>query len=129
MDILPGVASSVVFVGLAHLDEDRGRAVEILENATRFRVGLSVDLKSAPRAVVREHAGTVLIVTHRGLVRLAPDFSATPVLDAHWGLLYPDTAALDAAGTVYVGMRGVVGKLTPQADGYREEWLFPPIGK
>jgi hypothetical protein len=51
------------------------------------------------------------------------------VLDAHWGLLYPNAVAVDATGTVYVGMRGVVARLAPQADGYREEWLFPPIGK
>jgi len=129
VEILPGVASSVAFVGLAHLGEDSGRAVEILEDATRFRVGRSVDLKSAPRAVVREQAGTILVVTHRGLVRLAPDFTAKTLLDTHWGLLYPNAAAVDAAGIVYVGMRGVVARLAPQAGGYREEWLFPPTGK
>lgn len=74
-------------------------------------------------------AGTLLVVTHRGLVRLAPDFTATMLLDAHWRQLYPNAAAVDAAGIVYVGMRGVVARLTPQAGGYREEWLFPPTGK
>jgi hypothetical protein len=129
VEVLPGVGASIVFTGLAHLGGDRGRVVEIRENATRFTVGRSVDLKSAPRAVVREQAGTMLIVTHKGLVRLALDFTAHPLVDARWGMLYPSSVAVDAAGIVYVGMRGVVARLTPAGGAYREEWLFPPTGK
>lgn len=125
VEILLGVASSIVFVGLTHLSSDRGRAVEILEDAASFRVGRSVDLKSAPRAVVREASGSLLIITHRGLVRLTPDFTAHDLLNAHWRLI-PNSGVVDTHGILYVGMRGIVAKLTPTADGYHEEWLLPP---
>ncbi|HET7541699.1 MAG TPA: hypothetical protein VFK05_17615, partial [Polyangiaceae bacterium] len=129
VEILAADDASIAFVGLAHLGGDRGRAVEILESSTDFAVGRSVDLKSAPCAVVRERAGTFLVVTHRGLVRLNHDFTTQTVWDTRWGMLYPNSVAVDAAGIVYVGMRGVVGELTPTGDEYREHWLFPPTEK
>ncbi len=127
VELLPSDTGLTAFVGLAHLGMDSGRAVEVLETGGGFAVGRSVSLGSAPDAVVREASGSFLVATVKGLVRLPGDFKPVKLLESRWGILYPTSIALDAKGTVYVGMRGGVARMTPVAGGYEVRWLLSPL--
>jgi hypothetical protein len=126
IEILPEAQASIVLVGLAHMGESSGRVVEVLEEVNRFRVGRSVDLGGTPRTAIRDPAGTLVIVTNRGLVRISADFTVLTRLASRWQLLMPSAVVVDEAGVIYVGMRGLVAKWTPSGTSYLEEWLFPP---
>ena len=93
--------------GLAHLGTDTGRASELIDSTTSYEIGRSANLESAPRTVVVEQGGSVLVVTMDGLLRLGTDFRVQYLLRTHWGMFYPVSCALDA-GVLYVGMRGIV---------------------
>ena len=126
VQILALPSAILVFVGIAHLGGDHGRAVEIIESGPHFELKRSVDLGSAPRAAVRDPNGTVLVATTKGLLRLAPDFTVQPILQARWGSLYPSTIELGSDQKVYVGMRGVIAEIELASRVAHDTWLFPP---
>jgi hypothetical protein len=127
VEIIPAGGALVAFVGLAHLGMDEGHAVEILETPKSFAVGRSVDVGSAPCAAAREGSGSFLVVTFKGLSRVSADFKATKLLESRWGILYPTSMVIAKNGTVTIGMRGGVARLTPSAGGYEERWLLSPV--
>jgi len=124
VDLLQVPAGFIAFTGLAHLGSDDGRATEIIDTGTLFRLGRSVDLGSAPRAVLLEGDGAVLVVTMAGISRISPSFQVTGLLSTRWGSFYPVSLARE--GTIaYVGMRGVVAEVDLAADTPTETWLSP----
>jgi hypothetical protein len=124
VELLPVTGGFIVFTGISHLGTDVGRATELVDSGTVFRHGRSADLGSAPRAVVLEDDGSVLVITTAGITRLRPTFQVDPLLSARWGMLYPVSVALDGA-TAYVGMRGVVAEVHLGAGAATETWLSP----
>ena len=124
VDLLQVPNGFIAFTGLAHLGSDDGRATEIVDTGKLFRIGRSVDLGSAPRAVVLEGDGAVLVVTTDRLVRISSSFQLTRLHNGDWGMFYPVSLALDGT-TAYVGMRGVVGKVDLGAVPPTETWLSP----
>jgi hypothetical protein len=125
VEIVSGPRSVIALVGLAHLGADRGRAVEVVEDDGVVKVGRAVDLGSAPRAFFRESTEAILVATTVGLVRLTSDLAVREVIKTRWSMLYPNSLVVDAGGVAYVGMRGVIAKVTTVGNP-SEEWLFPP---
>lgn len=124
VDLLPVPNGFIAFTGLAHLGSDDGRATEIIDTGTLFRLGRSVDLGSEPRAVVLEGDGAVLVATMAGISRISPSFQVTQLLSTRWGSFYP--VSLARAGTIaYIGMRGVVAEVNLAAATPTETWLSP----
>jgi len=124
VDLLPVPNGFIAFTGLAHLGSDDGRATEIIDTGTLFRIGRSVDLGSEPRAVVLERDGAVLVVTTVGISRISPSFQVTRLLSTSWGMFYPVSLVQDGA-IAYVGMRGIVAEVDLAADTPKETWLLP----
>jgi len=129
VQILALPSAILVFVGIAHLGDDHGRAVEIVESGQRFELKRAVDLGSAPRAAVPEPNGAVLVATMKGLVKLAPDFAVQSMLKADWGRLYPSTIVLGANQKAYIGMRGVIAEIDLSSSVVHDTWLFPPASR
>ena len=42
-----------------------------------------------------------------------------------WGGVYPNSIAEDRTGTIYLGMRSAVARLSPRSGGFFEDWLVP----
>jgi len=124
VDLLPVADGFTLFAGLSHLGDDTGRATAVIDANGAYSLGRSVELGSAPRAVVVEDTGAVLIATMTGLVRLGRDFQVQHLLHTRWGMFYPVSLAL-VEGTAYVGMRGIVAEVQLRADTVTETWLVP----
>jgi hypothetical protein len=121
VELLSVTNGFTVFAGLSHLGSDTGRATELVDTGTLFRPGRSAELGSAPRAVLVESGGTVLVATMTGIVRLSTDFQVARLLSTSWGMFYPVSLALHAE-TAYVGMRGIVAEVQLGADPATETW-------
>ena len=124
IDLLSVTNGFIVFTGLSHLGSDEGRATELIDTGTVFRIGRSADLGSEPRAFVLESDGAGLVVTTVGMSRISPSFQVTRLLSTSWGMFYPVSLVLDGA-TAYVGMRGLVVKVELGAATPTETWLSP----
>jgi len=124
VELLPTATGFTIFAGLSHLGSDTGSAKELVDSGSLYRLGRSADLGSAPRAMVTEQGGSVLVATMAGLVRLRADFRIEPLLRTRWGMLYPVSLAVDGS-TAYVGMRGIVAEVRLGADRVTETWLSP----
>lgn len=123
--IVPRGNTLTVFAGLNHFCLDDGRAIELVDARDAFHVERSVELGSAPRVIVTEADGALLIAASRGLLRLTPDLRVEVVLATHWGMFAPVSVAVGRDGTVYVGMRGVVAEVRLTSQPPSETWLSP----
>ncbi len=117
-------------VGLAHLSLNAGELL-YLSRATggRWEARSVLDLRSAPMAVARVADDTILVATLDSLLTVALD-PAKPTRralagNAVWSATYASSLVRDRAGVIYIGMRSAVGRLSPEAHGYREDWLVP----
>jgi hypothetical protein len=124
VEVVPVAGGFTVFAGLSHLGSDTGRATAVVDAKGAYSLGRSAELGSAPRAVVVEDTGALLIATMTGIVRLGRDFQVQPLHRASWGMFYPVSLAL-LEGTAYVGMRGIVAEVQLGADPVTETWLAP----
>jgi hypothetical protein len=116
----------VVLAGLSHLVGDRGRVVELVDDAAGFHIDRMTELGSATTAAVVEPSGAILIATMRGLLRLTPEFHVHRLRDTDWAMFYPVSIVVDRAAIAYVGMRGIVAEMRLDTDPPTETWLFPP---
>jgi hypothetical protein len=123
--ILPTQGGFIAFAGLSHLGMDRGRVIELVDAGGAFRIGRSMELGSAPSAMVREADGAVLVATTRGLLRVNADFRVELLLATRWGMFYPTSLAIDRDGTAYVGMRGIVAEVHLATKPPDETWRSP----
>ena len=123
--ILSSAGRFVVLAGLSHLGFDRGRVLELTDDADGFHPSRTTELGSAPTAAAVESSGAILITTMRGLVRLTSEFHVHRLRDSDWGMFYPATIVVDQAATAYIGVRGIVAEIKLDSDPPRETWLFP----
>ena len=113
--------------GLAHLGLSRGQLIRISpgENG-KWKSEPLADLKDEPGAATRDMDGSLLVVTYERLLRVRPDNRVDVLIDkAFWAGLYPNSIVVDASGTVYIGMRFGVAKLTSASDKWIVAWLVP----
>ena len=111
--------------GLAHLSMNEGQLVAFRRNANRsWSVAKLKDLGAAPEAFTKLGGDTILIALSGALVVAhAPDYLRVLHRNAVWPYTYAHSVVRDRAGTIYIGMRSAVARLTPENGGYREDWL------
>jgi hypothetical protein len=113
----------VVFVGLAHGITDEGAIVEIVREDTGWRIARRISLGSSPETWTRTADGA-LVVTGKGISRYRKG-TVTRLHKSDYLPLGPNSVvAVD--GTIFIGMRYAVARLTPRRRGFVESWLVPP---
>ena len=121
--------AAYALLGLAHMSLDAGEVVRVSKDSgSAWHARHVMDIGGAPAAFMLMGADSALILTSDSLV--AVKFGSTlshRVLHGNpeWAYLYGSSLVRDRAGVIYVGMRSAVARLTPEAAGYREEWLVP----
>jgi hypothetical protein len=121
--------------GLAHMTISRGGILKLEKDSLgKWSAKMMAELGAAPQAFIEEKNGSILIVTTNSLVRFYPDKKyperRQEILHkakSSWGILYPTSIVVDSAGVVYIGMRYAIARLTPEKEGYKEEWLVPKL--
>jgi hypothetical protein len=116
----------LVFDGMAHLSYNYGYLLALTRRHGPWRVDTLGSLGYAPAAVMRSSPSTYLVAAADAMLLVAASGHAT-VLRANqsWGGLYPTSIVRDRAGTVYVGARGAVFRVSDIQRSATEDWLAP----
>ena len=115
--------------GLAHMKMDFGNEF-IFSNpdGMNIRLQYAAHLDGAPSAFTKLADGSVLFVTTQSLnaITIKPRESAELNYFPKWTkMLYPNSIVALNDGTIFIGMRMFVLRLTPIPTGYNEDWLLP----
>lgn len=97
--------------GLAHMVLSQGSVIAIDRVTERWQAAAAHALPAAPYAVTMAEDGTAYIVLSNAVVALRSGRLETIIEEAPWDSLYPNSAALGADGSLYVGMRQFVGRV------------------
>jgi hypothetical protein len=113
--------------GLAHLGSDRGQLIGVNRGAQgQWQTDPFVDLGNAPEAATRDKDGSLIVVTTERLLRVRLDKQVDVLLDhAFWGGLYSNSVIMDGTGSIYIGMRKGVAKITRAGRKRTVSWLLP----
>jgi len=126
--LLPFDGGILVLTGVAHLMSDFGNAL-IFANPKGMEMALnsSLRLDDEPRTYVKEPSGDVLFTTTHGLNRItkAGELQTLAVFPDWVKFQYANSMAISSDGSIFVGMRMFVLKLTPDAGAFTQEWLLP----
>lgn len=119
----------LVLSGLAHMSTDFGNEF-IFSNPDGLNITLQypAHLDGAPMASAKLADGSVLFVTTHSLYALTK--SESPARPGHYfpnwmKMQYPNSIVARSEGTIFIGMRLFVLRLTPNSTGYNEDWLLP----
>jgi hypothetical protein len=114
--------------GLAHLSINEGELVRFDRvSAGTWRIQHVSDLHGAPYAFTILPNRRILVVTSGALVEASLEGTVhTLHQNRVWSFTYPRSVVQDGSGTVYIGMRSAVARLTSEGGRYREDWLVPP---
>jgi hypothetical protein len=115
-------------VGLAHLSIDVGELLYLSrDGAGRWHAKHVMTLSGSPSVYTLIGTDSALVLAGDTLSALKFDSIAPGRRSLYgnpaWGYAYPSSLLRDKAGTVYMGMRSAVARLTPTAHGYHEDWL------
>ncbi len=114
----------LVLVGLAHMGSSRGKVLRVGEGDEGERpVSVLADLKEAPRTFAIEAPDSILVLTTDRLVRVLTTGKMEELLSTKYGSLYPNSMTLSKTGTIHIGMRHFITRLTPVNGSYKEEWF------
>ncbi|MDR7133331.1 hypothetical protein J2X06_000515 [Lysobacter niastensis] len=116
-----------VATGLAHLTLNSGEVLRLRRSDDdSWQLSKVIDLGEAPNAAFRKDETTWIVLTTNGVTRV--DLSALTkqqiYRNGNWWLLYGNSIA-PLGNSWLIGARRAVIRLTPSAEGYREEWLAP----
>jgi hypothetical protein len=114
----------VVFQGLF----DSGRVTTLSRRGRNWTASLLADLHRSPAAWQRRRTSW-LIVTDTGVIDVAADGRQTALGTFNTMAFYPNSLVEAADGTIWIGVRGGVVRLTPvwvQAPRYWAEYLVAP---
>jgi hypothetical protein len=116
----------LVFEGLAHLSANYGRVLALTRGRNSWRVDTLGALGFAPAAVTRSSPSSYLVAAADALLLVTASGHVTVLLaNQSWGGLYPTSIVRDRAGTIYVGARGAVFRVTGSGRSFSENWLAP----
>lgn len=116
----------LVLTGLAHLGMDYGKVLYVMQDeGGGWKAETLVDLGAAPRTFAVESPESVLVITTKDLVRVKAAGTAENLFQTRYRFLYPNSMTLSKDGTIHVGMRHFVTRLTPIGMGYKEDWFVP----
>ncbi len=126
--VVPREDGVLILSGLAHMGFDSGDATFYsLPHGMNMALQQSIRLDGAPSAYAQETDGTVIFATTHSLCKITKS-GGLQILHAfpRWiAQQYPNSMAIAADGSIYVGMRMFVLKINNQLGEYREEWLLP----
>ena len=126
--LLPFDGGILVLTGLAHLMSDFGHAL-IFANPKGLDMALksSLPLDGEPRTYVKEPSGDVLFTTTHSLQRItkAGELQTLAIFPDWVKFQYANSMVLASDGSIFVGMRMFVLKLTPGTGSFTQEWLLP----
>jgi len=119
----------LVLSGLAHMSMDFGNEF-IFSNPDGLNITLqySAHLDGAPMAYAKLADGSVLFVTTHSLHAITKSEPATKLDHGfpNWmKVQFPNSIVALSDGTIFIGMRMFVLRLTPNPAGYSEDWLLP----
>lgn len=110
--------------GLAHMGLNNGQLIRFQRTSAGWRAESSASLGAAPYAFLPVAGDTLLVAASGRLIAVHPPTSVKLLhVNPVWSLTYPTAITRDRAGTIYVGMRSAVARLTPSPAGFREDWL------
>lgn len=117
----------LVFSGIDHLGLRSGHVRVLRYSAEHQWSGDSIELPGAPMALLFESEESALVAVRGALLRVqwGPDASVRVLHEAIGDWLAVTSIEKEPDGTIFLGMSHAVVRLTPTADGYREEWLVP----
>ena len=112
-------------MGLAHLSFDDGKILRVKRDDGNWKTELLADLGAAPRTFVVESPASLLVLTTKDLVRVNLTGAFEPLLQTRYQSLYPNSMTLGSDGSIHIGMRHFITRLTRTATGYKENWYVP----
>jgi hypothetical protein len=118
----------LILSGLDHMGLDVGNAlVYSAPRSMNVTLQESIKLDGAPSAFAQETDGSVVFVTTHSLCRITKtgELKILHTLPRWIAQQYPNSMAITADGSIYVGMRMFVLKLNDRDGEYSEEWLLP----
>jgi hypothetical protein len=119
----------LVLSGLAHMSTDSGNEF-IFSNPNGLNITLqnSAHLDGAPMTYTKLADGSVFFVTTHRLHAITKSESPTRLGHdfPNWmKMQYPNSIVARSDGTIFIGMRMFVLRLTPNPTDYSEDWLLP----
>ncbi len=116
---------TLVLAGLDHLGMRSGRVLRIIPaNPNPPSMTTLADLHEAPRALTLASDGAVVVVTGTKVLRINSPGTVETLVSTNYPT-YANSVAISSAGTIYVGMRHFVRRLTPVKQSYEDDWLIP----
>jgi hypothetical protein len=115
-----------VLQGLSHMGFSGGQLAKVWREHDHFTSHVIARYESEPFDWVPESDGTWLVATHEALWRTSEEGARTLVARFPDVLSDPDSVVLTADGTLYVGARNGVLRLTPawpELPRYLPDWL------
>lgn len=123
--------------GLSHMTMSQGSMIEINKDEKGWAVSDFVTLPQSPMAITKVDAGDYIIVTKDMLLRVNLEREILILVpNSIWGMLGPNSVAVDKEGYIYIGMRRFVGrcKLGKSVQQYEllvpdQTWLIEKLNK
>lgn len=120
-----GPGSVVTLHGLNHLGLHRGTARWLAAgDGGAWKVVASESLDSGPQAFVAD-GSAIYVLTATSLTRISSDRKVTVVQPTRTAQLYPNSMFREPGGALWVGMRLLVLRLTPEGTHFVEQWFAP----
>jgi hypothetical protein len=107
--------------GLSHMGISEGN-VRWIEHAGTWKAGALTALPLAPRAFVADATG-LYVLTSENLLHVGKDRRVAVIQPIDTASLYPDSMAFDDDGVLWIGMRQLVLRLTPNGPAFTQTWL------
>jgi hypothetical protein len=114
--------TALAIEGLAHLSLSEGAVRWLERKQGAYESAGLTRLPDAPQIHVAR-SDTLYLLTTSSLVRLGRDRQVTVIQPVRTAGLYPDSMAVDASGALWIGMRQLVLRLSPERDRFSETWL------
>jgi hypothetical protein len=117
-----GPEAALSIEGLAHLGISEGALRWVERKGGALDATAVTKLPDAPEAFAQ--AGDDLyVLTTSSLVRIGRDRRVAVIQPVKTPGLYPDSMGIDASGALWVGMRQLVLRLTPERGRFSETWF------
>jgi len=123
IQLLPLNSGALVFTGILHLGEDKGAVWSYSKAGDHdWSIKKLADLDGSPRAI---YSGDreVLAVTGHGVSQIGQTLNLTKIASLPFAQTLPNSISEDAQKRIYIGMNGLVVRLTQTKAGYKHEWF------
>lgn len=123
--LVPVASGVLVLTGLDHLGLSGGGIYRVTLKDGAPAIHETAKLGASAENYTVAPDGNLLVLTAEGLYRVTPLGDATRLTGLDTGSFYPNSLAVSGHGTVDIGMRHYVVRLTPKDGGYETRWWAP----